>query len=177
METNTKHAGGRPFSIASRVGKPPLYPNPLDLAKVADEYFDYCDRTPVETSTRKLVGAERSAKNGNKAKSDEVVFSAKRAYTLDGFCLYAGIGDWSSFKKAEAHQGEEYRGVIYAIEQTIRDQQVTGSLVGLFNANIVARLNGLADVHREEGAEERKQTAGEAIAAILGIKVEEIEDR
>lgn len=176
MET-TKHAGGRPFTIASRVGKPPLYPNPLDLAKVADEYFDYCDRTPVETSTRKLVGAEQSAKNGNKAKSDEVVFSAKRAYTLDGFCLYAGIGDWSSFKKAEAHQGDEYRGVIHAIEQTIRDQQVSGALAGVFNSNIVARLNGLAEVVKDEAAAERKQTAGEAIAAILGVEVAQIENR
>ena len=47
----------------------------------------------------------------------------------------------------------------------------------MFNANIVARLNGLAEVVKDEAAEERKQTAGEAIAAILGIKVEEIEDR
>lgn len=167
----------RPFSIASRVGKPPKYPDPIDLAKIADEYFDWCHDTPIETSTRKLVGAEQSAKSGHKAKSDETVFTAKRAYTLEGFCLYANIGDWTSFKKAECRQTEEYRGVIYMIEQTIKDQQVTGALAGVFNANIVARLNGLADVYREEGAEERRQTAGEAIAAILGVKVEEIEDR
>ena len=175
MET-TKHAGDRPFTIASRVGRPPKYATAMELAKVADEYFEWCDDTPVETSSRKLVGAEQSAKTGSKAKSDETVFTSKRAYTLDGFCLYAGIGNWSQYKKDHA-EDEEFRRVLYAIEQTIRDQQVVGSLVGLFNANIVARLNGLADVHREEGAEERKQTAGEAIAAILGISVEQIEDR
>lgn len=175
MET-TKHVGGRPFTIASRVGRPPKYATAMELAKVADEYFEWCDDNPIETSSRKLVGAEQSAKSGNKAKSDETKFTAKRAYTLDGFCLYAGISNWTKYKKDHA-EDEDFVRLLYAIEQTIRDQQVTGALVGLFNANIVARLNGLADVHREEGAEERKQTAGEAIAAILGIKVEEIEDR
>lgn len=175
MET-TKHAGGRPFTIASRVGRPPKYATASDLAKVADEYFQWCDDTPVETSTRKLVGAEQSAKSGHKAKSDETVFTAKRAYTLDGFCLYAGISNWTKYKKDHA-EDEDFVRLLYAIEQTIRDQQVTGALVGLFNANIVARLNGLAEVVKDEAAEERKQTAGEAIAAILGISVEQIEDR
>ena len=173
MET-TKHAGGRPFTIASRCGKPPKYPDPMDLAKVADEYFDWCDQHPFETSTRKLVGAKQSAKGGSEAKSDETKFTAKRAYTLDGFCLFAGIGKWASFKDAEAHSTETYREVIYAIEQCIRDQQVCGALAGVFNSNIVARLNGLAEIIKDEGAEERRQTAGEAIAAILGVPVDKI---
>ena len=172
MET-TKHAGGRPFTIASRVGRPPKYATAMDLANVADEYFQWCDDTPVETSTRKLVGAKQTGK-GSEAKSDETRFTAKRAYTLDGFCLYAGIGNWSQYKKDHS-EDDEFRRVLYAIEQTIRDQQVTGSLVGMFNANIVARLNGLAEVVKDEAAEERRQTASEAIAAILGISVEQIE--
>lgn len=167
----------RPFTIASRVGRPPLYPDPEDLAKVADEYFAWCDNNPIETSTRKLVGAEQSAKSGSKAKSDETKFTARRAYTLDGFCLFARIGDWATFKKAEAHSDPEYCGVIHAIEQTIRDQQVSGALAGVFNANIVARLNGLAEVQKQEIDDQRRQTAGEAIAAILGVEVAQIENR
>lgn len=167
----------RPFTIASRVGRPPLYPDPEDLAKVADEYFTWCDNNPIETSTRKLVGAEQSAKSGSKAKSDETKFTARRAYTLDGFCLFARISDWSSFKSAEAHSDPEYLAVIHAIEQTIRDQQVSGALAGVFNANIVARLNGLAEVQKQEIDDQRRQTAGEAIAAILGIEVAQIENR
>lgn len=167
----------RPFTIASRVGRPPLYPDPEDLAKVADDYFTWCDNNPIETSTRKLVGAEQSAKSGNKAKSDETKFTARRAYTLDGFCLFARISDWSSFKSAEAHSDTEYLAVIHAIEQTIRDQQVSGALAGVFNANIVARLNGLAEVQKQEIDDQRRQTAGEAIAAILGIEVAQIENR
>lgn len=167
----------RPFTIVSRVGRPPLYPDPEDLAKVADEYFQWCDDHPIETSTRKLVGAEQSAKAGSKAKSDETKFTARRAYTLDGFCLFARISDWAAFKKADAHSDAEYLGVIHAIEQTIRDQQVSGALAGVFNANIVARLNGLADVQKQEIDDQRKQTAGEAIAAILGVEVAQIENR
>ena len=175
METN-KHAGGRPFTIASRVGRPPLYPDPEDLAKVADEYFQWCDDNPIETATRKLVGAKQTGKGGE-AKSDETKFTTRRAYTLDGFCLFARISDWSSFKSAEAHSDAEYLVVIHAIEQTIRDQQVSGALAGVFNSNIVARLNGLADVQRQEIDDQRKQTAGEAIAAILGVEVAQIENR
>lgn len=175
MET-TKHAGGRPFTIASRVGRPPKYATAMELAEVADKYFEWCDDNQIETSSRKLVGAEQSAKSGSKAKSDETKFTAKRAYTLDGFCLYAGISNWSKYKKDHADD-EEFVRLLYAIEQTIRDQQVTGALVGIYNANIVARLNGLAEVVKDEAAEERRQTAGEAIAAILGISVEQIENR
>lgn len=158
----------RPFTIASRVGRPPLYPDPEDLAKVADEYFAWCDNNPIETSTRKLVGAEQSAKSGNKAKSDETKFTARRAYTLDGFCLFARIGDWATFKKAEAHSDPEYCGVIHAIEQTIRDQQVSGALAGVFNANIVARLNGLADKTDLNVNAEQRQSATQALDTLLG---------
>lgn len=172
MTTNTS----RPFTIASRVGRPPLYPDPEDLAKVADEYFQWCDDHPIETSSRKLVGAKQTGKGGE-AKTDEIKFTTARAYTLDGFCLFARIGDWSSFKDADAHSDPEYRGVIHAIEQTIRDQQVSGALAGVFQANIVARLNGLAEIQKQEIDDQRKQTAGEAIAAILGVDVAQIENR
>ena len=141
METN-KHAGGRPRSMVSMVGKPPKYRHPKDLAKVADDYFNWVDSTPIETSTRKLVGAKQNTK-GSEAKSDETKFTAKRAYTLDGFCLFAGITNWTKFKQAECRQSDEYVRVIHAIEMAIRDQQIQGSLAGIFNSNIVARLNGI----------------------------------
>lgn len=161
----------RPFSILSRVGRPPIYPDPKDLAKVADEYFQWCDDHPIETSSRKQTD------NNGKAKAGGVNFTTARAYTLDGFCLFARISDWAAFKKAEAHRDSEYLGVIHAIEQTIRDQQVSGALAGVFQANIVARLNGLAEIRKEEIDDQRKQTAGEAIAAILGVDMAKIENR
>lgn len=165
MPTNST----RPFSIVSRVGRPPLYPDPEDLARVADEYFQWCDDNPIETATRKLVGAKQTGKGGE-AKSDETKFTTRRAYTLDGFCLFARISDWSSFKSAEAHSDAEYLAVIHAIEQTIRDQQVSGALAGVFNSNIVARLNGIADKTDLNVNTEQQQSAEDALKALKGQK-------
>lgn len=165
MPTNST----RPFSIVSRVGRPPLYPDPEDLARVADEYFQWCDDNPFETATRKLVGAKQTGKGGE-AKSDETKFTTRRAYTLDGFCLFARISDWSSFKSAEAHSDAEYLAVIHAIEQTIRDQQVSGALAGVFNSNIVARLNGIADKTDLNVNTEQQQSAEDALKALKGQK-------
>lgn len=163
-------------TIASKVGRPPKFKTPLELAEIADKYFAWCETNPIETSKRKLVGAKQTGK-GSEAKSDETVFTTRRAYTLDGFCLFANISDWNAMKKTKKYQTREFLGVIHAIEATIRDQQVSGALAGVFNANIVARLNGLADVQRQEIDDQRKQTAGEAIAAILGVEVAQIENR
>jgi hypothetical protein len=131
-------------TIASRVGRPPKFKTPLELAEIADKYFAWCEANPIETSRRRLVGAKQTGK-GSEAKSDETVFTAKRPYTLDGFCLFANISDWNAMKKKRTYKTQEFVGVIYAIEATIRDQQVSGAAVGIFNSNLVARLNGIAD--------------------------------
>lgn len=131
-------------TIASKVGRPPKFKTPLELAEIADKYFAWCEANPIETSKRKLVGAKQTGK-GSEAKSDETVFTAKRPYTLDGFCLFANIPHWPMFKQTKKYQTKEFLTVIYAIEATIRDQQVSGAAVGIFNSNLVARLNGIAD--------------------------------
>lgn len=165
MET-TKHAGGRP----------PKFKTPEELEAKAEEYFRWCDANPVEKGSRKLVGAKQNSK-GSEAKSDEVKFTAKRPYTLDGLAIFIGISRWRDMRDKECYQTPEFVAVINAIETRVRDQQITGALSGIFNSNIVARLNGLADVQRQEIDDQRKQTAGEAIAAILGVEVAQIENR
>lgn len=132
-------------TIASKVGRPPKFKTALELAQVADAYFKECDDNPVDISTRKTVGAEQSAKTGSKAKSVEIKESVPTPYTIEDFCDFANISDWTMLKKTKKYQTREFLGIIRAIENRIRGQQIRGSLVGLYNPNLTARINGLAE--------------------------------
>lgn len=132
-------------TIASKVGRPPKFKTALELAQVADDYFKECDANPIEISAKKTVGQEQSAKNGSKAKASEYKETVPTPYTIEDFCDFANINGWTSFKSAKQYQSEEFSTIIRAIEQRIRGQQIRGSLVGLYNANLTARINGLAE--------------------------------
>jgi hypothetical protein len=155
MET-TKHAGGRP----------PKFKTPEELEAKAEEYFRWCDANPVEKGSRKLVGAKQNSK-GSEAKSDEVKFTAKRPYTLDGLAIFCGISNWRAFRAS--HTDDEFLTVIYAIEARVRDQQITGAMVGMFNGSIVARLNGLAEQVEASINTEQQQNAEDALKTLMGV--------
>ena len=40
---------------------------------------------------------------------------------------------------------EDFLGVVRAIEQTIDNQQIEHAMVGVFNSNLVARIQGIKD--------------------------------
>lgn len=131
MET-TKHAGGRP----------PKFKTPEELQEKAEGYFQYCDTHPIEVWQRKAAAANQSAKNGSGVKSDEGTMYIRRPYTLDGLGLFVGVV-WKDFRTY--HANDEFSEVIRTLESRVRDQQVSGAVVGMYNANIVARLNGIAE--------------------------------
>lgn len=132
MET-TKHAGGRP----------PKFKTPEELLEKAEGYFQYCDTHPIEVWQRKAAAANQSAKNGSGVKSDEGTMYIRRPYTLDGLGLWLEIYDWRHFRAY--HQDDDFFPVIRALEARVRNQQVSGAVVGMYNANLVARLNGISE--------------------------------
>ena len=132
MET-TKHAGGRP----------PKFKTPEELESKAEEYFKWCDANPIRIYKRKDAGANQTAKSGSGVKSQEGEAFANRPYTLDGLSLWCGIAAWKDFRAY--HQDDEFSAVINALETRVRDQQVSGAMVGVYNSNLTARLNGIAD--------------------------------
>ena len=132
MET-TKHAGGRP----------PKFKTPEELESKAEEYFKWCDANPIRIYKRKDAGANQTAKSGSGVKSQEGEAFANRPYTLDGLSLWCGIAAWKDFRAY--HQNDEFSAVITALETRVRDQQVSGAMVGVYNSNLTARLNGIAD--------------------------------
>ena len=157
-------------TIASKVGRPPKFKTALELAQVADQYFAECEANPIEISTRKSAGSENSAKNGSKVKASEYKESVPTPYTIEDFCDFANINGWTSFKSAKQYQSEEFSTIIRAIEQRIRGQQIRGSLVGLYNANLTARINGIADKTDLNVNTEQQQSAEDALKALKGQK-------
>ena len=133
METQPKHPGGRP----------PKFKTPEELQDKAEGYFQYCDTHPIEVWQRKAAAANQSAKNGSGVKSDEGTMYIRRPYTLDGLALWCGLSNWRMFRAQ--HQDDEFFTVIDALEMRVRDQQVSGAVVGMYNANLVARLNGISE--------------------------------
>lgn len=125
------------------VGRPPKYKTPEELQAKAEEYFRHCDTHPIEVWQRKAAGANQSAKNGSGVKSDEGTMYIPRPYTIDGLALWCGIASWKEYRAY--HADDEFSALITALEARVRDQQVSGAMVGMYNPNLTARLNGIAE--------------------------------
>lgn len=123
-----------------------IYGDPEELWAEACAYFQWCDTHP-------LLRAELVKYKGE---SSEVEVSAGRPYTMDGLTVYLCVSN-SYFRTLKAdlrdkdEKGDmtEIEGELYetveAIERVIRTQQIEGAACGLFNSNLISRINGLAD--------------------------------
>lgn len=128
-------------NIPSPFGRPPKYKTGALLWQRFLEYVKWADENPIEVYNR--VSGKGDAKE---QKSKEVKHGkVQRPYTLYGFIAFAGIANWSDYKQSQNAQRGDFPMVIRAIENSIKAQQIDGAMVGLFNSNLTARLNGIAD--------------------------------
>lgn len=123
------------------LGKEPRYKNPAELWDKFLEYTEWVDGNPIDLPDR--IGQYGSKKEVERVSKGST--KAPRPYTLYGFLAWAGITNWTMFKKAEARKKASYLRVIHAIENAVTMQQVDGAMVGLYNHNLTARLNNLAE--------------------------------
>lgn len=124
-------------------GRPRKIKTAGDLWDMFNQYCDYIDSNPWQVKS-----ASNSLNDGGEKKNNSIrqdVRVVQRAYTLYGFCAFAGIfSKWADFKRNNI-QRRGFREVINAIENVVCAQQVDGALINQFDGNIVARLNSLAD--------------------------------
>lgn len=134
METNTKHAGGRP----------PKFKTPEELWEKGLEYFKECDdpKNWVQAYRKENAGLKQNG-GGNEAKKDEGVIFIPKPYTLYGLAIHCGIDDWRHWR--QYHDDDEFSPVIRALETRVSEKQVVGALCGVYNQNLTARLNGIAE--------------------------------
>lgn len=125
-------------------GKPPIYKKPEKLWEDFVRYTDFVDGNPWQTRN-----ASNSIHGGNINGMRQDVRVIQRAYTLYGFCAFAGLYKWADFKKAYSVK-PGFLEVINAIESVVTAQQVDGALIHQFDGSLVARLNGIADTQINE---------------------------
>ncbi|MDN3657957.1 terminase small subunit [Ferruginibacter paludis] len=121
------------WKLRSSHGREKIFSDPSILLEAAGEYFDHVDRLPwfrVEP-----------IKSGDKA-GKLVKVPCQRPYTLSALCHFLDIHftTWQLYKERP-----DFKQVVENIEEFIYNQKLEGSLVGAFNANIIARHLGLVE--------------------------------
>lgn len=127
------------------IGRPPHFETADELWYAFLDYKKHVDDNPwqVKTASNSVSDTGKESKN-NAIRQDVRVMT--RAYTLSGFCAYAGIcSKWADFKRTNMVRSDEFYNVIMSIENHVEAQQLDGALLHQFDGNIVARLNGYAD--------------------------------
>lgn len=81
-------------------------------------------------------------------KDAEMVYRSKeRPLTLEGFECYMYdkgiISDLSNYFANSDNKYNEYSTICTRIRKTIKDDQIQGGMVGIYNPSITQRLNGL----------------------------------
>lgn len=136
---------GSIIKVAKRpVGRPHKIGKPEDLWNLFVSYCEYVDSNPWQSKTASnSLNDKSSGSKDNFIRQEVKVLS--RAYTLYGFCAYAGIfSKWGDFKRTNINR-KGFADVINAIENIVCAQQVDGALINQFDGSLVARLNGFAD--------------------------------
>ena len=115
-------------------------------------------------------------------KSGEVVHhTVSKPLSVESFCLFADIAvrtfygylsdsveDRSYMKPEELAERDELLQMTTRIREEIRDFQIGGATVNVFNANIVSRVNGLKE-QQEITTNQTKETIN---IVIDGLKVD-----
>lgn len=149
----SSNGGEAIWQFRTKLGRDQLFETPQILWEAACEYFNWCDRNPLQS------GKTTKTKRSFKIESDPRL----RVYTMSGLCLYFGIGIeyFSHFvteqKKQIAEEANKeakiklkenlssFTQVIDRIKLTIYTQKFSGAAGGLLKENIISRELGLAD--------------------------------
>jgi len=138
--------GNQQWKLRSVHGREKIFANGDLLRAEALLYFDWCDRNP-------RMRAELVKHQGTAEQYDVPI---GRPYTIGGLCNYLGVSE-GYFRAAKANldakiakklakpEEEILRETIGWLEEVTRNDQIEGGMVGQYNANLVSRLNGLAD--------------------------------
>lgn len=117
-------------------GRPNKY-TPTEMWSEFQEYVKWCCEHPITMTTRTTYSS------GNSSEVDE---SKPRLVSIDGFMIWLGVSDvwWYDIEKSKRY-GPEFSRVKTRIKKITEQYQKEMAASGYFNANIIARLLGLAD--------------------------------
>ena len=87
--------------------------------------------------------------------ADEVFKKLERPLTFEGFENYVAdldiISDLGRYFTNADGSYDEYRAICSRVKKNIRQDQIEGGMVGIFNPSITQRLNNLVEKVQEDG--------------------------
>lgn len=138
--------GNQLWKLRKFMGKPKEFETGEELWEQACQYFEWCDRNPwVRPELVKYQGV-----------GEEYLIPLGRPYVMDALCVFLGVSK-SYFRGAAKHLRDKVEkkratevdvALLHTIEQinmVVRYQQIEGAVLNVFNANVVSRLQGLAE--------------------------------
>lgn len=115
---------------------------PKQLWEELVKYCKWCDATPIKEQKTMLSG---------KTQGQKVEIEYKRPYTVEGFCLHAGITKrWIADIEGMHGKDSEWYMVVSKIMSVIYTQNLEGAIVGMFNPIVVAKLLNLDKPQEED---------------------------
>jgi len=119
------------------------YKDAEELWKKAEQYFEWCDNTPIKS--------KRTLQSGKEA-GKKVELEHTRPYALKGLCLYCGINEaWLKEISSLGDKTNIWYLVIEKIMYVIYNQNVEGAFVDIFNPIMVTKVLGMDKPTEDEG--------------------------
>lgn len=133
--------------VRFNLGRPLKY-TPKQLAEKFVEYVNWEKEHPIRI---KVTETSTSVQGNTYGK--ESVEEKPRLVSIEGFCIWLGEARrwWDELDNPEAKHRDEFSGVKAKIREYCEKYQKEMASSGLFNANIISRLLGLADRQQVEG--------------------------
>jgi len=128
------------MSEKRKVGRPRIFQTPDELWQVFEEYVQHVQNTPLYK--------HELTKDGSVVK-----IPLTPPITMEGFNLfifYKGLGEGAhQYFENTGKAYNDFLGVVTRIREAVRNNHIAGGMVGLYNSNLTARLNGLTEKREE----------------------------
>lgn len=132
-------ADGNKLSVGNEGGRPLKFLTSEELETFCKGYFEWADQNPW---------IKNDVVRGGEMAGTPLQIPTQRPYTLIALCHHLGItvNCWKDYEERT-----EFLIVTTYVREKISNQQIEGALVGAFNANLTARLQGIAEKQQHEG--------------------------
>lgn len=129
-----------PDKVKNPVGRPRLLKSSEEMWNLFTDYVDHARLHPV-------IKRELNQRTG-----EVIEIPIDRPLTIEGFFTFAWdrLGDINGYFYNVNNEYSDFLTITSRIKQCIREQQISGGMGGVYNANLTARLNGLTDKVQNE---------------------------
>jgi hypothetical protein len=114
-----------------------IFKTPEELEQAFEQY-----KESLKEEAKQWLKVQYVGKDG-----ERVADPQKVPYTLEGFKRYCrkNYGDVEQYFWNKDNYYNDFVGICSYIKNEIRENQITGGLLGFYNPSITQRLNGLTD--------------------------------